>query len=109
MAYDEKLANRIRTALKKAPHFTEKKMFGGLAFLYQGNMCCGVIEDKLVLRIGPEQHEECLAKPHVSPMDFTGRPMRGMIYVSQAGLKTDASLASWVEKALHFTSTLPPK
>jgi len=109
MAYDEKLADRIRQVIKDQAAITEKKMFGGLAFLFNGHMCCGVAGNDLMVRVGATAYEASLAEPHVREMDFTGRPMKGMIYVSQAGLNTKKRLTYWVQKGIHHAQTLPPK
>jgi hypothetical protein len=110
MAYDEGLADRVRAALDgEVPGTTERKMFGGLAFLLDGHMVCGVIGDALMLRLGPELGDTALTESHVRPMDFTGKPMRGMVYVDAAGIAEDAALAGWVSRALGFVTTLPPK
>lgn len=100
MAYDEGLANRIRTALGSRDDVAERKMFGGIAFMVAGRMACGVIHDDLMVRVGADRHEAALAEPHTRPMDFTGRPMRGMVYVEPAGVASDADLARWVERAV---------
>ncbi len=109
MAYDETLAERIRQALTGTRGVTERRMFGGICFMLGGNMTCGLVGDTLMLRVGPEAYESCLALPHVREMDFTGRPLRGYIYVAPAGLKTDRNLASWLDRALRFARTLPVK
>lgn len=109
MAYDEKLAERIRKVLASRKALTEKKMFGGITFLLRGNMCCGVVNDDLVLRLGPEQGEKALKKPHARECDFTGRPMKGMVMVVPNGYKTDSALRKWVEQAADFASSLPAK
>ena len=109
MAYDEKLADRIRQAVGRRAGVTEKQMFGGIAFMIDGKMFCGIQESNLMARVGPELHESSLAEPHVRPMDFTGRPMVGYVYVAPAGLKTDAVLAKWVERCLTVVSSLPAK
>ena len=109
MPYDEKLADRIRQVLPKQKAISERKMFGGIAFMLGGNMCCGVAKDLLMARIGPEGYERALREPYVQPMDFTGRPLRGFVYVSPAGYQTDESLESWVGRAVRFASSLPPK
>ncbi|MDO8612139.1 MAG: TfoX/Sxy family protein [Dehalococcoidia bacterium] len=87
----------------------EKRMFGGIAFMLRGNMCCGIVRDDLMVRVGPERHEEALAQPHARPMDFTGRAMRGMVYVTPEGFRTDEGLKSWVEQGLGFAASLPAK
>lgn len=109
MAYDERLAERVRTVLAARDGVDERRMFGGLAFMLRGNMCCGIVGDDLMVRAGPERYEALLAEPHARPMDFTGRPMKGMLYVSSAGVKDDAALASWVERGVDFALSLPPK
>jgi len=109
MAFDEAVAGRVREALAGAPDVVEKKMFGGIAFMVRGNMCCGVIGDRLMLRVGPDGHEAALSRPHARPMDFTGRPMKGMVYVEPAGFASAADLKSWIARAMEFTLSLPAK
>ncbi len=109
MAYDEGFAQRIREQLQEIPSVDEKKMFGGLCFMVSGHMCCGIVEDKLMARIGPVNYESLLKKDHTQKMDFTGKPMKGMIYVEPEGLKSEKELEFWVNKCLEFISTLPPK
>jgi len=106
MAYDESLAERIRRALGPEAEFTEKKMFGGLAFLSQGKMFCGIVNDDLMVRVGPSQFEEALAQPNVRPMDFTGKPMNGYVYVGPTGTRTEAAVRLWVERGRTFVATL---
>ena len=93
----------------KSVEVAERKMFGGLAFLQRGNMVCGVVKADLMLRLGPQAAAEALAQPHTRPMDFTGKPLKSMIYVDAAGIDSDESLQRWVETALAFARTLPPK
>jgi TfoX/Sxy family transcriptional regulator of competence genes len=109
MAYDQGLADRIRTSLPQSGVITERKMFGGLAFLCSGHMCCGVVKDALMLRLGDEGSAAALREPHTRPMDFTGKPLKSMIYVEAAGIDSDQDLRTWVESALAFVKTLPPK
>jgi TfoX/Sxy family transcriptional regulator of competence genes len=109
MAYDERLAERIRGALCGWQTASEKRMFGGIAFLIGGNMCCGVIRDLLVLRLGAPGAETALRRPHTREMDFTGRPMKGMVYVEPEGTGTDADLQGWLEQAVEFAQTMPRK
>jgi hypothetical protein len=109
MAYDEGLAQRVREALSIRMDVREKKMFGGLCFLLAGNMCCGIVGDELMLRVGPAAYEGVLSRRHAREMDFTGRAMRGMVYVGAAGLREDGALASWLEPAVAFAGSLPPK
>ena len=109
MPYDESLAARIRRALAPRTDIDERKMFGGLAFLMHGNMCCGVVEDMLVVRLGNDGAAAALEEPHTRPMDFTGKPMRSMVYVGPGGIATNDDLYRWVNRAADFAETLPPK
>jgi TfoX/Sxy family transcriptional regulator of competence genes len=109
MAFDEHLADRIRDALRNMPDVREQRMFGGLAFLVAGNMACGIVGDALMLRLGEHRADDAHDKPHVRPMDFTGRPMRKMVYVAPAGFATPNALRSWVDQAVAHAATLPPK
>jgi len=109
MAYDEGLAQRLREILDDRPAVTEKKMFGGLAFLQAGHMCCGVLGDTLMARVGPERYAEALARPHAREMDFTGKSMKGLVYVDPAGIADDADLEAWVALCEAFVGSLPPK
>ena len=109
MAYDEKLAERIRGVLARKRGITEKKMFGGLCFLLRGNMLCGVMGSDLMVRVGPDAYEDALGRAHAREMDFTGRPLKGMVSVDAAGLRTGRQLGAWVERGLGFARTLPAK
>ena len=109
MAYDETLADRVREALSARGDLTERKMFGGIAFMIGGNMAVGVIGDDLMVRLDPADAEQALAEPHTRPMDFTGRPMRGMLFVDSEGAAADRDLAGWVEAGADFAASLPPK
>lgn len=109
MAYDEKLAERIRKTHGRRKGMTEKNMIGGVSFLLNGKMCCGVLKDVLVVRVNPDESDTLLKKPHVRPMDFTGRPMKGFLYVSSGGYKTDKQLSAWIERSIDFVSSLPTK
>ncbi len=109
MAYDEGLAQRIREALGELPGLVEKKMFGGIGFMVQGNMACGVNKDDLIVRVGPERYEEALARAHTRPFDMTGRPMKGWVMVSADGYESADALKSWVQQGVQFALTLPPK
>jgi hypothetical protein len=84
-------------------------MFGGIAFMVSGHMCCGVLGEELMVRVGPEAYDEALKQPQARALDFTGRPMRGMIYVSTAGVDSDQGLGEWVARGLSFVNSLPPK
>ena len=109
MAYDEGLAERIRGILIDEAGVSEKRMFGGLAFLVRGNMCVGVVKEQLMVRVGPQAYEELVGQPHAHAMDFTGRPMKGLLFVETEGLDSDADLARWVAHGLAFTKSLPKK
>jgi TfoX/Sxy family transcriptional regulator of competence genes len=109
MSYDEELAQRTRAILASRDDVIEKKMFGGLAFMVRGHMCVGIVDRELMVRIGPDAYETALADSHARPMDFTGKPLRGMVYVQAAGLRTAAGLRSWVDRGLRFVSALAPK
>jgi TfoX/Sxy family transcriptional regulator of competence genes len=109
MAYDEALAERVREQLAPQPGLTEKAMFGGLAFLLDGNMAVGLSGDELMVRVGPERADEALARPHTRPFDMTGRPMKGWILVAQDALGEDGELADWVGEGVAFARSLPPK
>jgi len=109
MAYNEELAERIRKQLSNRTDVAERKMFGGLAFMVRGHMCCGVVGDQLMVRVGPESYEAALKEKHAGEMDFTGKPMRGMIYVAAPGLASTKQLGRWIERGLQFVLTLPEK
>ena len=108
MAYNTKLAERIRFELNGIP-VVEKKMFGGVGFLLNGNMACGVNKDDLIVRVDPEKNSALLKKPHARPFDMTGRPMKGWLLVEADGCKTEKQLGTWVKEAVAFALTLPPK
>ena len=109
MAFDEKLATRIRAHLGKRTSLVEKKMFGGIAFLLNGNMCCGVHRDSLIVRLDPAETDQALSKPHARAFDLTGRPMKGWILVGAEGLATGAQLGTWVDRAVKYAGALPAK
>jgi len=96
MACDQELAQRVRQVLVDVPGVAERKMFGGLAFMIRGNMFCGVVGQDLMVRVGPDRYQEALAAPHARLMDFTGRPLKGMVYVGVEGCKTDEALRLWM-------------
>ena len=108
MAYDEVVAHRVRELII-AHNPVEKKMFGGVAFMIGGNMAVGVNKDQLMVRVGPEHHDEAVSQPHARIMDFTGKPMRGWIIVDPPGYESDDDLANWVRQGVDFAKTLPPK
>ncbi len=109
MAYDEGLSERIRTALGGEIGVTERKMFGGLAFMFHGNMACGIVGHELMVRVGPDAWSEALGLPHAREMDFTGRSLKGMVYVGVAGFAEDDDLRAWMDRGLTFAGSLPPK
>jgi TfoX/Sxy family transcriptional regulator of competence genes len=108
MAYDEDLADRVRALHETEAGFSERKMFGGVAFMLEAHMCCGVVDGDLMLRLGPDGADAALERPHVRPMDFTGRPLSSMVFVAPEGLQ-GVSLGAWVEQAAAFARSLPPK
>src|SRR5687768_10435173 len=105
MAFDEKLADRIRNTIAKRKGFAEKKMFGGVAFLLNGNMCIGVHKDALIARIDPKDTAAALEAPHARVFDITGRPMKGWILVDPPGT-AGAQLADWIARSVKFVRTL---
>ena len=109
MAYDEELAIRVQEILAEQGEVDERKMFGGIAFMVKGYMCCGVADDDLMLRVGSERAQKLLKEAHVRPMDFTGRPMKDYVFVAPGGLRTESVLRRRVRSALDFVDTLPPR
>jgi len=111
MPYDEALVTRLRQALEAlgANDIVEKRMFGGVGMMIDGNMCGGVHKDRLIVRVGPEAYEPALAQPFASEFDITGRPMRGWVMVAPEGCRSSDKLLSWAEMGLTFVHTLPPK
>lgn len=109
MAYDEGLAHRLRELTEDDADVGEKKMFGGLCFLVSGHMAFGIVGDELMVRVGPDAWAEALGQPHAREMDFTGRSMKGMIYVGVEGFAEDEALAGWVDRGRRFARSLPPK
>ena len=109
MAYDSKLAERIRAIAAGRKGVTEKEMFGGIAFLLDGKMFIGLAKNQLMVRVGPDRHDEALARPHVRQMDFTGRPMRGYVYVAPAGYANTRALAAWIDWSAAFVATVKKK
>ena len=109
MAYDEKLAARVRAVFQSEPGYTERKMFGGICFMVGSNMAVGVTGSDLMVRPGPDDFEAALMLPHARPMDFTGRPMKGFVYVGPEGIATEAALAEWVERGASYARSLPAK
>ncbi len=109
MGYSESLASRIRQALKGHRGITEKKMFGGIGFLLHGNMCVGVHQTSLIVRLGPEQADAARSQQNVVEFDVAGRPLKGWVMVEAEGVETDEQLRGWIEQAVEFVETLPRK
>ena len=109
MAFDESLAARIRDALARKKGVEEKKMFGGVGFLLNGNMLVGVWKDSLIVRLGPDEGEEALLEPHVREFDITGRAMKGWVLVGPEGVHDDEQLSAWIQQAVKFVGALPAK
>ena len=109
MPYDDFLASRVREFFGNRAGLVEKKMFGGVGFLLNGNMCVGVWKEQLIVRVGVDEYEEVLAEPHTREFDITGRPMRGWAMIEPEGTARDEDLGNWINRALEFAETLPPK
>lgn len=109
MAFDEMLAARIRAHLGKRIGVAERTMFGGIIFMLQGNMCCGVHRDALIVRLGPEVAAGALTEPYTRVFDLTGRPMKAWVLVEAKGLAKDAQLGKWLDRAARWAESLPPK
>jgi TfoX/Sxy family transcriptional regulator of competence genes len=109
VAFDEQLAERVREQLAAERGLAEKAMFGGVAFLLDGNMAVGLSGDELMVRVGPDRSDEALARPHTRPFDMTGRPMKGWILVGPDALEGERELAGWVSEGVAFARSLPPK
>ena len=109
MAYDEKLAERIRTKLKGTSGLTEKKMFGGVGFMVHGNMACGVNKQDMIVRLSDQDSEATLKKAHVRPFDMTGRPLKGWILIEPQGIASEKALQAWIDQSVAFARSLPPK
>jgi len=109
MAFDEGLAERVRELVGRDPNLSERKMFGGLCFMTSGNMCFGIIGSELMVRVGLDQYALALSAPGTREMDFTGRSMRGMVYVADDGIAEDKDLAKWLHLGLDYARSLPPK
>jgi TfoX/Sxy family transcriptional regulator of competence genes len=109
MAYDEELAKRVSAVLESVPNITEKKMFGGVGYLLNGNMACGVNKETLIVRVGPDSYQATLDEEHTRVFDLTGRPMTGWVSVEPEGLQSKDRLVYWVGQGVAFAGTLPPK
>jgi len=106
---DQVLLARIRPMMKRRKGFSEKKMFGGICFMINGNMCVGTYKGDLVVRLDRDRHEETQAEPHARPMDLTGKVMQGWAFVGKAGIASDDELKAWVGRAVKYAASLPPK
>lgn len=109
MPFDEGLAERIRDVLRSDQNITEKKMFGGLAFISGGYMFIGISGEALMARVGPKNYQKVLSLPYVREMDFTGKPMKGYVFVDPPGFEDDSDLSNWVAMCHVFVNSLPPK
>lgn len=109
MPYDEALAERVRDVISLRDAQSEREMFGGIGFMIAGNMACGVIGEELIVRLDPDDAERALAERHTRPFDYTGRPMKGWLYVAAEGLDSEDELASWVDAGADFAASLPAK
>lgn len=109
MAYNEKLVKKIRALLREVPGIVEKKMFGGVGFLLHGNMACGILNDDLIIRVGPEGYQDALNYPQARKFDITGRVMKGWVMVSAEGVNSSQDLANWVQQGVSFARSLPKK
>ena len=109
MAYDEGVAQRLREFFEGRNDIAEKKMFGGIAFMHRGNMCCGISDDVLMARVGPSAYAGALSRPHAREMDFTGSPLKGFVYVDPPGFEEDSDLCNWIRLCEEFTASLPAK
>jgi len=109
MSFDEGLAERIREQFTERDDVLEKKMFGGLCFMVSGHMCCGIVNDKLMARVGPDKYETILKERYVTKMDFTGKPMKGLVYVTSDGYESEEDLEKWLQRCQNFIGTLPSR
>ena len=109
MAYDEGLAQRVREMIEERDGFNDKKMFGGICWLFHGNMAGGIINEDIIIRVGPGRYDAALQQPDTRVFDITGRVMKGWVMVSGNGLKSDATLAEWIQTGVDFALSLPPK
>jgi hypothetical protein len=109
MAYDEGLAQRVREILEEEIGYNEKKMFGGVCYLLSGNMACGIINEDLIVRVGPEKYEASLTRPNTRKFDLTGKAMKGWVMVSPEGHESDEDLSDWLQQGVNYALSLPPK
>lgn len=109
MAYNERLAERVRSYFTRRKGVEEKRMFGGLCFMLNGHMCCGIEKDRLMIRVLPDRYEELLKNSHARKMDFIGKPLKGFLFISEAGYRTAGGLSSWLDEAIECVKSKPPK
>ena len=109
MAYSEDLADRVRVQLAGRTKFSERKMFGGLTFMVNAHMCCGIVGDELMVRVRSDAYADSLRQPHAREMDFTGKSFKGMVYVGIEGVEQDDDLGGWIIRGLEYVQTFPPK
>ena len=109
MPYDEGVAQRVREAMTGLPEVVEKKMFGGIAFMVRGNMCLGVTGEEIMVRVGADGYKDAMNQSHAREMDFTGKPLKGFVYVAPKGFESDDDLQSWINRGMEFVKTLPAK
>ena len=109
MPANKALVERIRKVLASRGDVVEKKMFGGVSFLLNGNLCCGVLGDTMIVRVGPVGYDEAMAQLHTRVFDHSGRPMKGWVTVKAEGCAADSDLRAWVRRGVDFAQTLPPK
>lgn len=109
MAYDERLAERIRGYFKRRKGVEEKRMFGGLCFMLNGHMCCGIEKERLMVRVAPDRYGALLKKRHALEMDFTGKPLKGFLFIGEAGHRTASGLTTWLDEAVVCANSKAPK
>jgi TfoX/Sxy family transcriptional regulator of competence genes len=109
MPMDESIADKIRAEVNNYPDVVEKRMFGGIGFIVNGNMACGVNGSDLIVRVGPEQSKPALDRPYTKVFDMTGRPMLGWIKIAPDGFASEQDLKNWIKQGMEFALTLPPK
>jgi len=106
---DESLAERVRSILARRRGVTQRRMFGGICFMLNGNMCCGTLHDELIVRVLPDEYDAAMKRPHVRAFDFTGRPMKGFVVVRAKGYGTDKALEGWIERGVKCARSRPAK
>lgn len=109
MAYNQDLAARIRHQLEEITTCQEKKMFGGIGYIINGNMACGILDERLIVRVGLDNYATSLSHPHTHPFDVYNKPMAGWIMVDPGGISNDTELKEWIRQGVEFANTLPPK